>query len=131
MNPPVRIGFFRKEGGRIPLLLWLKSLPAIEREDIGDLIDRLEREGNELSAPATAALAGYPNLFELRSRVGRVRLRVFFCWLPNGVAVLLDGLRKTDAGEQQRALSRMEGYAQLAKANPVRHVIYDLAPRGN
>jgi hypothetical protein len=129
MNPPVRIGFFRKEGGRIPLMLWMRSLSTTERALAQGLVNQLELHGNELSFPYTRALSGFPNLFELRTREGKVHLRVFFCYLPSGVSVMLDGLRKTDAGDQRRAISKVAEYAKLVTTQPAGRVVFEFPPQ--
>jgi len=85
---------------------FIESLPLDERSSLRARIDFLGEIGNRSREPLSKSLGG--GLFELRAKAGRI----FYCFKPGGVIVLLHGFKKksqkTPRREMELARKRME-----------------------
>ena len=85
---------------------FIESLPLDDRASLRARIDFLGEIGNRAREPLSKSLGG--GLLELRAKASRV----FYCFKPKGVIVLLHGFtkksQKTPRREMELALKRME-----------------------
>jgi phage-related protein len=92
--------------GRMPVEDFIRPLPDIDQAAIRAAITFLSEVGNAAREPQSKSLGG--GLFELRVR----SRRVFYCFLPGKVIVLLHGFtkkaQKTPPGELSIGYKRME-----------------------
>ena len=92
--------------GRNPVEGFIRELPRGEQAVVRARIDFLAEVGNRAREPHSKGLG--KGLFELRVRSSRI----FYCFRPRGVIVLLHGFskksQKTPAREMEIALRRME-----------------------
>ena len=92
--------------GNNPVEKFIESLPLDDRASLRARLDFLGEIGNRAREPLSKSLGG--GLFELRAKASRV----FYCFKPNGVIVLLHGFtkksQKTPRRELELALKRME-----------------------
>ena len=72
----------------------------------------LEEQGNALRRPHSGTLS--PGLFELRGK----QIRLFYMFLPNRVAVLLDGEIKKQNAVPPATLRRVRQYQALVMKRP-------------
>jgi phage-related protein len=92
--------------GRNPVEEFIRSLTSGEQAVLRARIAFLAEVGNRAREPLSKSLGG--GLFELRTKSSRI----FYCFKPGGVIVLLHGFskksQKTPNRELQVALNRME-----------------------
>ena len=92
--------------GNNPVNAFIESIPVAERATLRARIDFLGEIGNRARAPLSKSLGN--GLFELRVKA----FRIFYCFKPGGVIVLLHGFmkksQKTPRRELEIALKRME-----------------------
>jgi phage-related protein len=92
--------------GRNPVEEFIRSLPAGEQAVLRARIAFLAEAGNRAREPLSKSLG--EGLFELRTKSSRI----FYCFKPGGVIVLLHAFtkksQKTPRRELQVALNRME-----------------------
>ena len=85
---------------------FIQGLPLDERASLRARIDFLAEVGNRARQPLSKSLG--KGLFELRVKANRI----FYCFKPGGVIVLLHGFKKksqkTPRREMKIALQRME-----------------------
>jgi phage-related protein len=91
---------------RNPVEDFIQSLPERERVLVRARIEFLAEVGNRIREPLSKSLGN--GLFELRVKSARI----FYCFKPGGVIVLLHGFtkksQKTPQRELQIATTRME-----------------------
>lgn len=116
--PQVRIGLYQSSSGQVPLQKWLSKLSLMEQAACQVLLEKLQRDGPHAGRVKSKAVRGFPGLFELKGAVRGVQLRIFYCFLPEGVAVLLDGARKTSPGKQDQAILRASTYLRQVQTVP-------------
>lgn len=98
--PKLAVKFFRTTEGREPVRDWLRSLPAMERKDIGDDI-RTVQFGWPLGMPLVRKLEA--GLWEVRIKLADRIARVLFT-IADGEAVLLHGFIKKSQKTPQAEL---------------------------
>ena len=85
---------------------FIRHLPEAERAIVRARIDFLAEVGNRAREPLSKGFG--KGLFELRVRASRI----FYCFRPGGIIVLLHGFtkksQKTPQREMQIAVTRME-----------------------
>jgi len=114
--PPVDIIFFKDDDGTAPVLEWIKCLSKGEYAKVIVHIQRLAEKGYELRRPHADSVCG-SDLYELRLRFGRLRVRILYFFFMRYAAVLdhvIHG-KKTDAipqAEINRALRKREKFLQ-------------------
>ncbi len=92
--------------GKSPVEDFLQELPEREQAIVRARIDFLAKVGNRAREPHSKSLG--KGLFELRVK----STRIFYCFRPGGVIVLLHGFskksQKTPGRELELALRRMQ-----------------------
>jgi len=103
---PWKLECYLDARGSNPVNQFIESLPVNERASIRARIDFLGEIGNRAREPLSKSIGN--GLFELRVK----SIRIFYCFKPGGVIVLLHGFmkksQKTPRRELEIALKRME-----------------------
>lgn len=120
--PEVRIGFYRRSSGRVPVAEWITSLTPGDRDRVGKALDRLQRQGTQLRGPHTDGIAGQAGLLELRGRLMSGPFRIYFCFIEGSIVVLLESHKKTSASDQKRAILHAAEYRRDLQADQSRHL---------
>ena len=95
---------YETEQGERPALGFLQGLEGRNQSEAVALVKLLRERGNSLRRPQSGALG--EGLFELRGK----EVRIFYMFLPNRVAVLLDGEIKKRDDIPAKTLERVRGY---------------------
>ena len=103
-QPPWTVDAFEAEQGDSPALSFLQGLEGRNESEAVALVKLLHERGNSLRRPQSGALG--EGLFELRGK----EVRIFYMFLPNRVAVLLDGEIKKRNDIPVKTLARVRGY---------------------
>lgn len=93
------VEFFEEDDGRLPVQVWLDSLPAEVRGKVIARIDLLKKGGPTLDFPYTSQIEG--KLREARLRMGKMRYRVLYFFDENRTAMLLHGFTKNTASVEE------------------------------
>jgi hypothetical protein len=101
---PWTIELYETEHGVKPARAFLEKLEGRNRAEAIALVKLLQELGNSLQRPRSGTLG--EGLFELRGK----EVRIFYLFLPNRVAVLLDGEIKKRTDIPQKTLERIRGY---------------------
>jgi hypothetical protein len=106
MPPATRwtIDAYATEKGERPVQAFIAGLEGRNQSEAIALVKLLEEKGNALRRPHSGALG--EGLFELRGK----EVRIFYMFLPNRVAVLLDGEVKKQDAIPAKTLERVRGY---------------------
>ena len=101
-----KLEYYLDARGRNPVEEFIQSLTAGDQALVRARIDFLGEVGNQAREPHSKSLG--KGLFELRIKSSRI----FYCFKPGGVIVLLHGFgkksQKTPQREMETALRRME-----------------------
>ena len=111
-HAPWTIDVYETEQGEKLVWTFIASLEGRDRAEAIALVKLLEEQGNMLRRPRSGSLG--EGLFELRGN----QVRIFYLFLPNRVAVLLDGEIKKRDDIPGRTLARVRAY-QRAPDNRV------------
>jgi hypothetical protein len=101
---PWTIDTYETEQGERPVLAFLQGLEGRNKAESIALVRLLQERGSTLRRPQSGALGD--GLFELRGK----EVRIFYVFLPNRVAVLLDGEIKKRNDMPLKTLERVRGY---------------------
>jgi hypothetical protein len=101
---PWIVDVYETEQGERPALRFLQGLQGRNEAEAVALVKLLQERGNSLRRPQSGALG--EGLFELRGK----EVRIFYMFLRNRVAVLLDGEIKKRDDVPARTLERVRGY---------------------
>ena len=101
---PWTIEAYETEQGEMPALRFLEGLAGRNESEAVALVKLLQERGSNLRRPQSGALGG--GVFELRGK----EVRIFYMFLPNHIAVLLDGAIKKRDDIPRRTLERVRGY---------------------
>ena len=101
---PWTVDAYETEQGERPVLSFLQGLQGRNQAEALALVKLLQERGNSLRRPQSGALG--EGLFELRGK----EVRIFYVFLPNRVAVLLDGEVKKRDDIPVKTLERVRGY---------------------
>jgi phage-related protein len=93
------IDFFAEDNGRLPVQVWLDSLPVEVRGKVIARIDLLRKEGPTLDFPYTSQIEG--KLREARLRMGKTRYRVLYFFDEDRRVILLHGFTKNTASVEE------------------------------
>ncbi|MFH1117497.1 MAG: type II toxin-antitoxin system RelE/ParE family toxin [Pseudomonadota bacterium] len=109
--PPVQVVFYQ-EGHKVPVQDWISRLSGDQQDACYDRLERLRDHGHELGFPVAEHLGD--GIWELRTRVGKVRLRMLYFFHGREAVVIAQGFHK-DTGkvppaEINRAKERRAGY---------------------
>jgi hypothetical protein len=98
------IDAYETDSGEKPAWAFIESLTGRNKVEAIALVKLLEQRGNTLRRPQSGALGA--GLVELRGR----EVRIFYTFLPDRVAMLLDGEIKKRADIPAKTFERVRGY---------------------
>ncbi len=98
------IDAYQTEQGDKPALRFIQGLEGRNQAEAIALVKLLQERGHGLRRPQSGALG--QGTFELRGK----EVRIFYMFLPNRVAVLLDGESKKRADIPTKTLARVRRY---------------------
>jgi len=101
---PWAVDVYETDKGEKLAWAFIESLEGRNKAEAIALVKLLEEKGNALRRPQSGALG--KGLFELRGK----EVRIFYMFLPNRVAVLLDGEVKKRDDIPAKTVERMRGY---------------------
>jgi hypothetical protein len=101
---PWTVDAYETEQGERPALSFLQGLEGRNWSEAVALVRLLHERGNSLRRPQSGPLG--EGLFELRGK----EVRIFYMFLPNRVAVLLDGEIKKRDDIPVKTLERVRAY---------------------
>lgn len=78
-----KVGFYEDADGKAPVEEFLDSLAAKQRNKLVALIEKLAEYGVDLPFPYSSQVRG--KLRELRTRLGKTRLRILYSPIPRGL----------------------------------------------
>ena len=90
--PRYEIDFYILPNGRKPAQEYLDDLSDEEMVQVDRRITRLENLGPDITKTNSGEYIGN-DIFVLRTRSGRIRLRLF-CWRDGGMFILSHGIKK-------------------------------------
>jgi hypothetical protein len=109
-----QVDFYEEEDGNAPVEDFLDSLPRQQKAKALALIKLLEERGASLPFPYSSQIRG--RLRELRTRLGKTRLRILYFGDSRRIFILLHGIVKTTdrlpETDIQIAEQRMAGHSQ-------------------
>jgi phage-related protein len=114
----VRVVWYR-EGRRVPLRIWLDSLDRRARSRCLERLALLESLGHTLRRPIAGHLGG--EIYELRARHNRLRLRVLYFFMGRDVAVISHGFIKKTGPVPERELAMAWRHRAAYRAQPESH----------
>lgn len=111
------VDFYEDEEGAAPVEDFLDGLPKKQRAKLIALTEKLREWGPDLPYPYSSQVRG--KLRELRTRLGKTRLRILYFGDPNRVFVLLHGVvkgtEKLEESDIQTAEQRMDDHNRRLK----------------
>jgi phage-related protein len=120
--PRIKVRVFEGEGGRVPVLDWIESLPRKAQVKVLTKIMLLQEQGHELRRPHADLLRD--GIRELRARHFKVRYRLLYFFDGRGTVVLSHGFQKDTASvppnEIERAIRNRKAYL----SDPECHTAY-------
>lgn len=109
-----QVEFYQEEDGSVPVEAFLDSLPKPQRAKALALIKLLEEQGMSLPFPYSSQVQG--RLRELRTRLGKTRLRLLYFGDSRRIFILLHGIvkasEKLPESELRIAERRMAAHTQ-------------------
>jgi hypothetical protein len=109
-GPEWTVDAYATERGERPALTFMQRLEGRNRTEAVALVKLLQERGNSLRRPQSGALG--EGLFELRGK----EVRIFYMFLADRVAVLLDGEIKKQDSIPVKTLERVRGYQKLVSS---------------
>jgi hypothetical protein len=117
--PVTEVVIYREEDGATPLLDWLAGLNAPKQvAKCLATVEQLKSRGHELRRPTADLLAD--GIYELRSRVGTVQLRILY-FFDKKQAVITHGFVKTGKAVPPEEIDRAKQARQRYLADRPRH----------
>ncbi len=116
--PKTKIVFFQECDGSVPVLEWLRSLPAKNKDKCRVKIGRLAELGHELRRPEADLLRD--KIYELRASLQGIHYRILYFFHGNTAAVISHGIVKESAVPPKEIEKAMERKAKF-ESNPVKH----------
>jgi phage-related protein len=117
--PYTEVVFYQDDDGSVPLLDWLRSLPAKVQDKCTVRLERLEDGGHELRRPEADYLRD--DIYELRVRFQNRNYRMLYFFYENKAAVVSHGLIKEKAVPPREIEKAIESKRKLM-TDPVRHI---------
>lgn len=117
--PHTELQFYQETNGEVPLVGWLKSLPAKVQDKCLVKLERLEELGYELRRPEADYLRD--DIYELRVRFQRVNYRMLYFFFGAAAVVVSHGLVKEDTVPEQEIALAVE-HKRKVTADPRRHL---------
>jgi phage-related protein len=119
MRASWEIEFYSTETGSEPVLDFIRSLPKVERSQVGRIIRKLEEEGTALRMPQSRPLVSAESLFELRVSGEQNIYRVLYFHFTGRTFVLVHAFTKktqrTPEKEIKIALQRLRDHKKRKK----------------
>ena len=116
--PLTPVIFYRDDDHSVPVLDWLRTLPAKARDKCLVRLERLHECGHELRRPEADYLRD--GIYELRVRLGTVNYRLLYFFHGRTAAVVSHGLVKEDAVPAREIAVARERQHKFT-TNPLRH----------
>jgi phage-related protein len=101
------VQWYEMRDGRVPLRIFLDSLPEADLKRAFALLTLLQNRGNQLREPHSKVVE--PGLLELRG-AGGSQVRMFYIFSGRYRAVVLDGILKKQDQIPRDVLDRMRAY---------------------
>ena len=117
--PKTEVVIFREESGTVPLVEWLDTIQAQAAERCVAGLVSLSEFGHELRRPSAAHLGG--GIFELRSKVRGLNLRILYFFSGRTMVVVSHGFVKQRADVPDRELRRALSNRRKFEARPITH----------
>jgi phage-related protein len=117
---PFEVVFFKEGDGSVPLLDWLdlmKPPKAVAKCRV--VIELLRALGNQLRRPHADYLRD--GIFELRTKLGRVRYRMLYFFHGSSLAVLTHGFTKQQSAVPDEEIEHAITCRGRFQADPKRH----------
>ncbi len=115
-----RVVLYREQSGRVPLVEWIEKLPTQHRRKCRVAIQRLQNRGSQIRFPHAQHLRN--GIFELRTRFGKVRYRLFYFWHGDTGAVITHGIVKKTGAVPERDIATALQRKSRFEANPTIHI---------
>lgn len=90
--PTTEVIFFKESDGTVPVIEFLKALPARIKQRADHRFDLLEQLGHELRRPYADYLEN--GIYELRFRINHVQYRFLYFFSGKNIVVVSHGLTK-------------------------------------
>lgn len=116
--PLTPVIFYRENDGSVPVLAWLRGLPAKAQDKCRIRLERLHELGHELRRPEADYLRD--EIYELRIRLGTVNYRMLYFFHGQAAAVVSHGLAK-EAAVPAREIELARRRRLFFLAAPARH----------
>lgn len=116
--PKTELLLFQEDDGTVPLLEWLDELERKAQAKCIARLKRLEDLGHELRRPEADYLRD--GIHELRTRHGRLNLRMLYFFYGREAVVVSHGLAKEDAVPDREIDLAVERWARFMKT-PAKH----------
>lgn len=100
------VDFYRTEAGHEPVRDELKSLPKVDRVEIGQTIRLVQQEGPDIGRPFTEPVT--KDIGAIRVRIDKVQWRIFFFTLTGKRLILLHMIKKKTPAFYQRDIEIAE-----------------------
>jgi phage-related protein len=117
--PKTTVVFYRDEGGSIPFLIWIRTLPEGARDACRARLLLLRYEGHTLRRPAAGYIGG--GIWDLRAKSNRVQYRVLYFFHGQQAVVVSHGFMKHAARVPQREIDLAVRRKLRYEANPQEH----------
>lgn len=117
--PHTELLLYQEEDGSVPVLEWLRSLPAQAQDRCLVRLERLEEVGRSLRRPEADYLRD--GIYELRIRVRNVHYRMLYFFYGSHVAVVAHGLAKQGVVPPRDIDTAMQRRARVL-ARPTQHL---------
>ena len=111
--------FYRERSGRVPVIEWLENLPSQHRRKCRTVIRMLQNSGSQIRFPHAQHLR--EGIFELRTRFGKARYRLFYFWHADIGAVITHGIIKKTGAVPGREITTALQRRNKFEANPAVH----------
>jgi phage-related protein len=119
--PPVRVVFYQ-EGEKVPAQDWIHQLSGDERDACYDRLERLRDSGYELGFPAAEHLGD--GIWELRTRVRKVRLRILYFFHERATVVVTHGFHKAGKKVPPIEIGSAKGERVRYQTDPELHAFH-------
>jgi phage-related protein len=111
--------FYRDEGGRMPLLDWLRRLPDAAVDRCRASLQRLQEEGYRLRRPTADLLTD--GIHELRIKYRGLNYRMLYFFHGRQVVIVSHGFVKQRAGVPEREIAIARERRRRFEADPAAH----------
>ncbi|MFZ4766307.1 MAG: type II toxin-antitoxin system RelE/ParE family toxin [Roseimicrobium sp.] len=116
--PRIKLIFFQEADGSVPVLDWLRTIPAKAQDKCRVKLGRLAEMGHELRRPETDLLRD--KIYELRASLQGIHYRVLYFYHGTTAAIISHGMVKESAvppKEIEKAIERKKQF----ESNPAKH----------